>query len=111
MKKALRRFASQLKIVPLALCLLCAADLAHAQRRPINSPSNGITGSGIPPATSPQQQSRPTVDNSMAPLAEFHMARMVYQDGGARNRGRYGIRRGWWAIDYPEAELHFFGGV
>ena len=50
-------------------------------------------------------------EDLMQPLAEFHMARMVYQDGGARNRGRYGMRRGWWAIDYPEAELHFFGGV
>ncbi|MGV3590168.1 MAG: DUF4159 domain-containing protein [Gammaproteobacteria bacterium] len=54
-------------------------------------------------------------DNSAAsdmdPAAEFHMARMVYADGGARGRGRYGFRRGWWAIDYPEAELHFHGGV
>ena len=46
-----------------------------------------------------------------APTAEFHMARMVYADGGSRNRGRYGFNRGWWAIDYPEAELHFIGGV
>lgn len=45
------------------------------------------------------------------PTAEFHMARMVYQDGGARGRGRYGFRRGWWAIDYPEAEIHFHDGV
>ncbi len=45
------------------------------------------------------------------PTAEFHMARMVYDDGGARNRGRYGLRRGWWAIDYPEAEIHFHDGV
>ena len=45
------------------------------------------------------------------PTAEFHMARMIYTDGGASNRGRYGFRRGWWAIDYPEAEIHFHGGV
>lgn len=47
----------------------------------------------------------------MAPEAEFHMARMVYADGGARGRGRFGLRRGWWAIDYPSAEIHFNGGV
>ena len=45
------------------------------------------------------------------PTAEFHMARMVYSDGGSARRGRYGFRRGWWAIDYPEAEIHFHGGV
>ena len=56
-------------------------------------------------------QTAGTVDPSLQPLAEFHMARMIYRDGGARGRGRYGLRRGWWAIDYPEAELHFYGGV
>jgi hypothetical protein len=45
------------------------------------------------------------------PTAEFHMARMVYSDGGAGRRGRGGFRRGWWAIDYPQAEIHFQGGV
>jgi len=52
-----------------------------------------------------------SVTDSMAPEAEFHMARMVYADGGSRGRGRGGFRRGWWAIDYPQAEIHFFGGV
>jgi hypothetical protein len=47
----------------------------------------------------------------MIPEAEFHLARMVYEDGGAFGRGRYGFRRGWWAIDYPEAEIHFRQGV
>lgn len=45
------------------------------------------------------------------PTAEFHMARMVYSDGGAGRRGRGGFRRGWWAIDYPQAETHFHDGV
>ena len=45
------------------------------------------------------------------PEAEFHMARMVYADGGASGRGRFGFRRGWWAIDYPQAEYHFTRGV
>jgi hypothetical protein len=48
---------------------------------------------------------------AMDPEAEFHMARMVYADGGAFGRGRGGFRRGWWAIDYPQAEIHFHGGV
>ena len=56
-------------------------------------------------------QDKPHDDPAMKPEAEFHMARMIYQDGGARSRGRYGLRRGWWAIDYPEAEQHFHGGV
>ena len=43
--------------------------------------------------------------------AEFHMARMVYANGGASGRGRFGFRRGWWAIDYPSAEYHFTRGV
>jgi hypothetical protein len=47
----------------------------------------------------------------MDPTAEFHMARMVYADGDASGRGRFGFRRGWWAIDYPQAETHFYGGV
>jgi hypothetical protein len=57
------------------------------------------------PSTSAQTLSR------MEPEAEFHMARMVYADGGSGNRGRRGFRRGWWAIDYPDAEIHFHGGV
>ena len=48
---------------------------------------------------------------TMQPEAEFHMARLVYADGGASRRGRFGFSRGWWAIDYPSAELHFHGGV
>jgi hypothetical protein len=47
----------------------------------------------------------------MDPEAEFHMARMIYADGGSGRRGRFGFRRGWWAIDYPSAEIHFYGGV
>jgi hypothetical protein len=49
--------------------------------------------------------------DDLTPTAEFHMARMVYADGGARSRGRYGMRRGWWAIDYPQAEEHYIGGI
>ncbi len=50
-------------------------------------------------------------DPYRSPEAEFHMARMVYSDGGGRGRGRGGFRRGWWAIDYPAAEYHFTRGV
>ena len=50
-------------------------------------------------------------DPDRLPEAEFHMARMVYADGGAFGRGRGGFRRGWWAIDYPQAEYHFTRGV
>ncbi|HTQ98348.1 MAG TPA: DUF4159 domain-containing protein [Candidatus Acidoferrum sp.] len=61
------------------------------------------------PAAAQQEQDH--MDPNMKPEAEFHMARMFYHDGGAANRGRYGLRRGWWAIDYPDAEIHFHGGV
>jgi len=41
------------------------------------------------------------------PDAEFHMARLIYSDAsGARRFGR-----GMWAIDYPEAEIHFIEGL
>jgi hypothetical protein len=49
--------------------------------------------------------------DTKSPEAEFHMARMVYADGGTGRRGRGGFGRGWWAIDYPSAEIHFTGGV
>jgi hypothetical protein len=42
--------------------------------------------------------------------AEFHFARLIYQDlpgyGGFRGRGR-----GWWRQDWPEAEVHFRQGI
>ena len=43
--------------------------------------------------------------------AEFHFARMIYQDlrgGGGWFRGR---GRGWWMQDYPDAEVHFRQGI
>ena len=46
---------------------------------------------------------------SAGPEAEFHMARLIYGQGGA-SRGGFG-RRGWWAIDYPDAEYHFTRGL
>lgn len=40
------------------------------------------------------------------PEAEFHMARLVY----VSNQGQRAWRP-WWAIDYPEAEIHFTRGL
>jgi hypothetical protein len=46
------------------------------------------------------------------PEAEFHMARMIYTSTGGMFRGSRGYgRSGMWAIDYPEAEIHFTDGV
>lgn len=48
------------------------------------------------------------------PEAEFHMVRVVYNNGyGPMGRGFALSRRGngWWAIDYPEAEEHFLEGL
>jgi hypothetical protein len=39
------------------------------------------------------------------PEAEFHLARMIYRTNGFAGSG--GFRQPWWAIDYPEAEVHF----
>ncbi len=39
------------------------------------------------------------------PDAEFHMARLAYYAPGCA--GSHGRCNPWWAIDYPEAELHF----
>jgi hypothetical protein len=41
------------------------------------------------------------------PQAEFHMARLIYND----RYGSFRAFRPWWAIDYPEAEFHFLNGV
>ena len=41
------------------------------------------------------------------PQAEFHMARLM-PSGQEANRGR---RRGWYAIDWPEAETHLTQGL
>jgi hypothetical protein len=41
--------------------------------------------------------------------AEFHFARLIYQDlpsYGGRGRGR-----GWWRQDWPDAEVHFRQGI
>jgi len=45
-------------------------------------------------------------DDPDAPLAEFHMARLIYDSG--RNERAW---RSWWAIDYPEAEYHLMRGL
>jgi len=39
--------------------------------------------------------------------AEFHFARMIYQD----DRGGGGRGRGWWRQDWPDAETHFLQGL
>jgi Domain of unknown function (DUF4159) len=42
--------------------------------------------------------------------AEFHFARLIYQDRGSY--GRFGGRgRGWWRQDWPAAEVHFRQGI
>lgn len=52
-------------------------------------------------------QAQHTEREIMAPLAEFHMARLVYSPS-PRSRGYF---RRMWAIDYPAAEYHFTQGV
>ena len=42
--------------------------------------------------------------NGDTPDAEFHMVRLVY---GGMGTGFRGFSNGWWAIDYPDAEVHF----
>lgn len=47
-----------------------------------------------------------------APLAEdgeFHFIRLEYRD--LQGRGLFGFGRGWWAQDWPEADVHFATGV
>jgi hypothetical protein len=51
---------------------------------------------------------------SMEPLAEFHMARLIYNNGYGPMGRNFAISnqgRGWWAIDYPSAENHFLDGL
>jgi hypothetical protein len=44
-----------------------------------------------------------------APEAEFHMARMIYST--SRRAGSRGIAQPMWAVDYPQAEEHFFAAL
>ncbi len=63
----------------------------------------------LPAAISAQESSR-----SDQPQAEFHMARLIYNNGFGPMGRNFAISsrgRGWWAIDYPAAELHFLDGL
>ena len=42
------------------------------------------------------------------PDGELHVARLAFANGPQSN---WGPGRPWWRIDWPEAELHFLGGV
>jgi hypothetical protein len=44
-----------------------------------------------------------------APEAEFHMARMIYRTNA--RAGSRGIAQPMWAVDYPQAEEHFFAAL
>jgi hypothetical protein len=98
----------------LSLCLLPLAampSIATAQEPP-DPPDVRMTGSRIRLGEqAPRTPTNPQdATDGKTPTAEFHMARMVY-DGNARGRGRFGFNRGWWAIDYPQAEIHYIGGI
>jgi hypothetical protein len=45
-----------------------------------------------------------------APTAEFHFARLVYNDSPYGGRG-WGRGRGAWRTDYPDAEYHLMQGI
>jgi hypothetical protein len=53
-------------------------------------------------------QAQHTDPEDKGPLAEFHMARLIYSPSARSNRGFW---RSMWAIDYPAAEYHFTQGV
>ncbi len=56
-------------------------------------------------AASSQMGTLERATNGDSPDAEFHMVRLVY--GGLGQGGFRGFRNRWWAIDYPDAEIHF----
>ena len=54
------------------------------------------------------------ISSENQPEAEFHMARLIFNNGYgpmARNFAISNRGRGWWAIDYPSAEIHFLAGL
>ncbi len=62
------------------------------------------------PASFANAQSNPQTQ----PQAEFQMGRVIFNNGfGPRGRNFAISRRGngWWAIDYPSAEIHFLDGL
>lgn len=55
-------------------------------------------------------RAQPSAEVGLVPVAaEFHFARMIYEDQGGGGFGRGG--RGWWRQDWPEAEAHFRQGI
>jgi hypothetical protein len=111
----MRRFLSFLiymTLLPVAAMLPQAEAQTAPNRGPVDAQQTFNEPQGfrmVPPA--PQTTTPRDSPSDTVPIAEFQMARMVYADGGARSRGRGGFRRGWWAIDYPQAEMHFIGGI
>ena len=56
-----------------------------------------------------RNRNRDTDTDVDEPMAELHMARVIYRTyGGAGSRG---FIQPWWAIDYPFAEEHFFDAL
>lgn len=111
----MRRFLSllmYLTLLPVVAMLPQAEAQDSSNRGPVRAQQQFNSSEEfrvVPPAlqsTTPRDE-----PDDEVPTAEFHMARMVYADGGARSRGRFGMRRGWWAIDYPQAETHLIGGI
>ena len=55
------------------------------------------------------QGRRKSPNEGDAPEAEFHMARMIYRTNA--RAGSRGIAQPMWAVDYPQAEEHFFAAL
>ncbi len=67
--------------------------------------ATGLVFALIAGAASSQLGTLERSTNGDSPDAEFHMVRLVY--GGFGGGGFRGFRNRWWAIDYPDAEIHF----
>jgi hypothetical protein len=71
------RITLKVATVVVMICLLAGIATSQRRIRGINAPGD-------------------------SPEAEFHMARVIYGGGGM-----FSFFNHWWAIDYPDAELHF----
>jgi hypothetical protein len=90
-----RRRAAMLFSTVIALCL--SAAIAFSQRRQRNISSMHVDNVLVAPT------------GEAFPADEFHMGRVIYPTrGGAGSRGYINP---WWAVDYPDAEIHFTTAV
>ena len=70
-----------------------------------------LTAVWLAPSLRGTQEDEGITPGAFRRKAEFHFVRIEYTDA-ARSRRRFGgMGRGWWQVDWPEADFHFAQGI